>query len=107
MDIKTFFKFGREDFSKESFLYFVLALVFIVIALGALTFYLFCVFRGVAESPKITEKSLEERLIESTTAPDIGASIETKVQKSLSASSSDKEVSEEVLNSLSAPNNKK
>lgn len=91
MDIKSFFKFEREDFSKESFFYFILALAFIVIVLGALIFYLFYVFGRVTESPKVAERSEIEKALENMGSPNGVASIN---------------VPEEVLNNMGEPNKK-
>jgi hypothetical protein len=103
MDIKTFFKFGREDFSKETYLYFILALAFIVIALGALAFYLFYVFRGMTESQSIpiVKNEIEEALktLGSPNGPE--SSAPESVLNSLGSSGKDApKVSEDVLKSL-------
>jgi hypothetical protein len=106
MDIKSFFNFRREDFSRETRLYFISALAFIIIAMGALAFYLFYVIRGVVEPPKLVEKSVQEKVMESLSVPGEGniVSISPEIQNTISAkpSSVERKDSQEVLNSLSA-----
>lgn len=64
MDIKTFFRFRKEDFTRETYFYFVLAIVFTIAALGGLALYLYYAARGIAEPDVFIEKTLEERQLE-------------------------------------------
>jgi len=105
MDIKSFFKPGREDFTRETTLYFVLALCFIAVALSALAFYLYYVLRGVAEPSQIVEKSLEQRRIESVTAPKNISSVSAEAYEGISASKKG-QAPQNVLDSLTVPNKK-
>jgi len=85
MDIKAFLKFGREDFTKETYLYFGMAVLFIIVALSALAFYLYYIAKGIAEPLPQAPKTAEQIQLEELTnlAKDIPVYSEEEIQSQI------------------------